>query len=211
MSVPEAGLDSPQVAALVARLGRLPLLPVLRVPTADEGFAAAARCIESRLDTIELTTTTPSWPAVLTAVRRHYPEAWVGVGTVLSADDARSALDVGADFLVTPYPVASVRTMVPPDVPLIEGGMTVQEIMDAATHGIAKLFPAHVGGPSFLRSVLAIAPGIRVVPTGGISIDDVPTWLAAGALAVGVGADLVHHPDLTGAVQRLLARSSPPE
>lgn len=211
MSGAEPHGDSTRSAALTARLRRLPLLPVLRLPTPDEGLAAASRCIASGLDTIELTTTIADWPAVLTAVRHRYPQVWVGVGTVLSAEQARSAIDLGAAFLVTPCPVASLRQVVPPDFPLIEGGMTVREIMDAAAHGIAKLFPAHVGGPGFLRSVLAIAPGIRVIPTGGIRIDDVPTWLAAGAFAVGVGSDLVRHPDLTAAVQRLRARSGPPE
>ena len=55
---------------------------------------------------------------------------------------------------------------------------------------MAKLFPAHVGGPRYLKSLLAVAPGARIMPTGGIALDEVGEWLDAGALAVGVGSDL---------------------
>jgi 2-dehydro-3-deoxyphosphogluconate aldolase/(4S)-4-hydroxy-2-oxoglutarate aldolase len=60
-----------------------------------------------------------------------------------------------------------------------------------AAGGAAKLFPAHVGGAAYLRSILAVMPGARIVPTGGIRLKDVPAWLDAGAFAVGVGSDLL--------------------
>ena len=70
--------------------------------------------------------------------------------------------------------------------------------------GIAKLFPAHVGGPAYLRSILAVLPGARIVPTGGIALGQVRDYLDAGAYAVGVGSDLVKSPDPAAAVRELL-------
>jgi 2-dehydro-3-deoxyphosphogluconate aldolase/(4S)-4-hydroxy-2-oxoglutarate aldolase len=126
---------------------------------------------------------------------------------VLAADVARAAIDLGADFLVSPCPVPAVRDVVS-TTPFVEGGMTVAELVDAGSRGLAKLFPAHVGGPQFLRSVLAVQPTLRVIPTGGIRLGDVTTWLAAGAFAVGVGSDIVDvlaNPDGGEVVRRAIA------
>ena len=74
--------------------------------------------------------------------------------------------------------------------------VTPAEVLAAADGGIAKLFPAHAVGPRYLRSVLAVAPpGTRVVPTGGIALDDVAAWLDAGAYAVGIGSELAPGPE----------------
>jgi 2-dehydro-3-deoxyphosphogluconate aldolase/(4S)-4-hydroxy-2-oxoglutarate aldolase len=130
----------------------------------------------------------------------------LGAGTVTTADDARRAIDAGADFLVSPYPAEAVRAVAgQARVAFLEGGFTPGEVAAAAAQGIAKLFPAHVGGPAYLRSVLAVLPGARIVPTGGIALSDVPAYLAAGAYAVGVGSDLVRAADPAKAVRELLA------
>jgi 2-dehydro-3-deoxyphosphogluconate aldolase/(4S)-4-hydroxy-2-oxoglutarate aldolase len=99
-----------------------------------------------------------------------------------------------------------VRSAVDGTVPVIEGGWTPGEIGAAAETGVAKLFPAHVGGPAYLRTLLAVLPGAVVIPTGGIGLDDVHDWLDAGAAAVGVGTALVErlHAD-PGAVTDWLA------
>ena len=73
-------------------------------------------------------------------------------------------------------------------IPFIEGGFTPAEVAAAAGRGIAKLFPAHVGGPAYLRSLLAVMPGAKIMPTGGIPLAHVQSWLDAGALAVGIGS-----------------------
>src|SRR5690606_35116931 len=86
---------------------------------------------------------------------------------------------------------------------LIGGGSTPGEIHQAASEGIAKLFPAHVGGPAYLRSLKAVLPDAHIVPTGGITVDAAADWLAAGALAVGIGGDLYRAPDPGRTVDRL--------
>ncbi len=78
---------------------------------------------------------------------------------------------------------------------MVGGGYTPAELLAAADGGIAKLFPAHAAGPRYLRSVLAVAPGARVIPTGGIALDDVGAWLEAGAYAVGIGSELAPGPE----------------
>ena len=189
---------------VIERIGSARLLPVLRLDSADRALAAVDACVSAGLGVVELTSTTPDWETVLDRTLRDHPGVLVGVGTVIHPKQAQRALDQGAHFLVSPFPVPDVRAGLPPDAVLIEGGMTVREVIEAASRGLAKLFPAHVGGPSFLRSVLAIVPEARIVPTGGISLADIPTWFAAGAYAVGVGSDLVREPDIAAAIRKAL-------
>ncbi|MHA6793009.1 bifunctional 4-hydroxy-2-oxoglutarate aldolase/2-dehydro-3-deoxy-phosphogluconate aldolase [Pseudonocardia bannensis] len=167
------------------------IVPVLRAPDADAGRVIALRLIAAGLDVLELTATIPGWPDLVTAVKAEAPDAVVGLGTVRTAADAEAALAHGADFLVSPHPVPAARAITAAaDVPFVEGGITPAEIGAAADRGIAKMFPAHLGGPQYLKSVLSILPGARIIPTGGIAVRDVAAWLDAGAFAVGVGSDV---------------------
>ncbi|SRR6266566_4725211 len=172
--------------ALAAQL----VLPVLR----EAGPAAAVARVDALLTAgcrvIELTTTIPDWPNALgECVRLAAGRALIGMGTVTTADQADIAILHGAAFLVSPYPSPAVRAAAA-DTPFVEGGCTPGEIAAAAKFGPAKVFPAHVGGPAFIRSVLAVLPGAQLIPTGGIAADQVADYLRAGALAVGVGSGL---------------------
>jgi 2-dehydro-3-deoxyphosphogluconate aldolase/(4S)-4-hydroxy-2-oxoglutarate aldolase len=160
------------------------VLPVIRGASALD---IARRLLESGMSMIELTTTIPSWESVMATVRRDFPEATVGMGTVATPAQSLAAQESGAQFLVSPWPARGVREAA--SVPFFEGGFTPAEVAAASGFGIAKLFPAHVGGPAYLRSILAVSPGARIIPTGGIQPSEVDEWLAAGALAVGIGAD----------------------
>jgi 2-dehydro-3-deoxyphosphogluconate aldolase/(4S)-4-hydroxy-2-oxoglutarate aldolase len=179
------------------------LLPVLRAPNQAVALAWVDRCAAAGLPVLELTTTTQDWVGALRQVRASWPSLVVGVGTVLEPKQADAAIDAGAAFVVSPCPVPDVRRALDGRLPLIEGGFTPAELLDASTRGLAKLFPAHVGTPQMLRSVLALRPQARIVPSGGITLDDVPSWLQAGALAVSVGAGLLDEPDMTSRVQAL--------
>jgi 2-dehydro-3-deoxyphosphogluconate aldolase / (4S)-4-hydroxy-2-oxoglutarate aldolase len=196
---------SDQHAMLEERLARAKVLPVLRAPSVRAAIDQVELCVETAgLDVIELTTSTPDWAVALTRARSSYPDRLIGVGTVLTAADANTAIDHGAGFLVSPCPAPAVRRVAKArDVPFIEGGMTVREVLAASGRGVAKLFPAHVGGPQYLRSILALRPRARIIPTGGISLADVPEWLRSGALAVGVGRDLLSDPDLPAALSNI--------
>jgi 2-dehydro-3-deoxyphosphogluconate aldolase/(4S)-4-hydroxy-2-oxoglutarate aldolase len=192
------------VDSFIGQVTEARIIPVLRTDTAREAAAAASRCFDAGLAMVELTATTPDWPQALRRVRADHPGRLVGVGTVLDADQALMAADAGADFVVSPCPAPAVRAALDGHLPFIEGGLTVGEVLASARHGVAKLFPAHVGGIRYLRSLLAIAPGARVVPTGGIALSEVSEWLAAGATAVGVGRDLFEAEDMGSAIREAL-------
>ncbi len=197
----ERNLDPPDgtrtggVDQLRAVWSRLPVLPVLRVPDAADAVAGTATLVDAGLEIVELTATTDGWEGALERLRASYPDLLLGLGTVRDAATARRAVGCGARFVVTPYAVPAVSAAVGDQVPVIQGGWTPAElaaVTDPATGcGIGKLFPARAGGPQHLADVLAVLPGAQLVPTGGISLDDVESWLEAGALAVGVGSALL--------------------
>lgn len=175
------------VQTLSAALARQRVLPVLREPDPTAAVSRVEALLAAGARVIELTTTIPDWPGVLAACAGA--DALIGMGTVTTASQAGTAIAGGAAFLVSPYPSPSVRAAAT-EVPFVEGGFTPAEIAAAAANGPAKVFPAHVGGPAYLRSLRAVLPGAMLVPTGGIGLADVADYLAAGALAVGVGSGL---------------------
>ncbi|MFI7357086.1 bifunctional 4-hydroxy-2-oxoglutarate aldolase/2-dehydro-3-deoxy-phosphogluconate aldolase [Streptomyces avidinii] len=191
---------------LYAVLAAQRVLPVLRDPDADAAVRHTTALLAAGCRAVELTTSTPGWAA---AVSRTAPlsdvrgrPALIGVGTVTTTAQAETALDAGAAFLVSPYPAPEVRAVaVRREAVFIEGGFTPGEIASAVrAAGAAKVFPAHVGGPGFLRSLRAVLPEAVIIPTGGIRPAEVPEWLAAGATAVGIGGGLPSDPGELAAV-----------
>jgi 2-dehydro-3-deoxyphosphogluconate aldolase/(4S)-4-hydroxy-2-oxoglutarate aldolase len=171
------------------------LLPVLRLPDAAAAVARTQSLLDAGCRVVELTTTVPDWPRALAECRELAAStgaaALIGMGTVTTAAQAATAVSAGAQFLVSPFPAPEVRPVADrAGVILVEGGFTPAEIADAASRGPAKVFPAHVGGPAFIRSLRAILPGAQLIPTGGISVGQAGDYLDAGALAVGVGSGL---------------------
>ena len=191
---------------LERRLRRARIVPVVRVGDAGAARDLVDRLLGDGLDIVELTTTIAGWPAVVEAMRSEQPDVLVGVGTVVSGDDARRAVDAGADFCVSPRLVPHARAVLAnAGVAFLEGGFSPTEVLDAAERGIAKLFPAHLGGVKYLSSLLAVAPEARIMPTGGIPLQQVGEWLRAGAVAVGVGGDLTAPGDIAGRVRDALS------
>ncbi|MCX4695242.1 bifunctional 4-hydroxy-2-oxoglutarate aldolase/2-dehydro-3-deoxy-phosphogluconate aldolase [Streptomyces sp. NBC_01408] len=189
------------------------LLPVLRNADADQAVRQATALLAAGCRAVELTTSTTGWAEAVTRTvplsDAHGRRALVGVGTVTSTAQAEAALDAGAAFLVSPYPAPEVREVAGRRAAVfIEGGFTPGEIAAAArSAGAAKVFPAHVGGPRFIRSLKAVLPDeALIIPTGGIRPGDVHEWLAAGATAVGIGDGLPADPAELAAVFAELAR-----
>lgn len=177
---------------------------MLRAPDANAALDHARILVDAGLDVIELTTTVPGWEAAVETLRREFPDVCVGVGTVTDADLAGRAVRAGGQFCVSPAQAPEARgLLVDAGMAFIEGGMTPTEVLGAAARGLAKLFPAHVGGPTYLRSLLAVAPTARIIPTGGIQFDEVTSWLDAGAVAVGIGSNLAGLAGLRTEIARL--------
>ncbi|MGW6981315.1 bifunctional 4-hydroxy-2-oxoglutarate aldolase/2-dehydro-3-deoxy-phosphogluconate aldolase [Streptomyces sp. NPDC054932] len=191
---------------LYAVLAAQRVLPVLRNADADEAVRRTTALLAAGCRAVELTTSTPGWSAAVTRTAPlrevHGRPALIGVGTVTTTAQAETALDAGAAFLVSPYPAPEVRAVAARrEAVFIEGGFTPGEIAAAVrVAGAAKVFPAHVGGPTFLRSLRAVLPAAVLVPTGGIRPAEVPAWLAAGATAVGIGDGLPCDPAELAAV-----------
>lgn len=192
----------PDVTDLLARAR---VVPVLRQATAEQALTAARRLHDAGFGCVELTTSVPDWSEVASILRCERPELVTAVGTITTAEDATAAVTVGAQFLVSPHSAPAARAVALREgVPLIEGGLTPSEVAAAAAHGPAKLFPAHLGGPNYLRDLLSVMPRARIMPTGGIAPEDVPAWLDAGAIAVGIGSALAGRSDLDELAHRLL-------
>jgi 2-dehydro-3-deoxyphosphogluconate aldolase/(4S)-4-hydroxy-2-oxoglutarate aldolase len=193
------------VSASVARSG---IVAILRAKTAD-GFAAVADVlVEAGITAIEVTLTSQGATEALAGLRRQLPDTVViGAGTVLTAGEASASVDVGADFLVSP--VLDPELVARSKVPFYPGALTPTEIYSAMRAGapVVKLFPAGGLGPAYLRDIRGPLPGARIMPTGGIKIEDVADWLAAGAVAVGLGSPLIGDAASGGDLRKLAARA----
>ena len=122
----------------------------------------------------------------------------IAAGTVLTADGADAAVAAGAQFLVSPHlDAALVRDVAGRGVPVIPGALTPSEIMAAWDEGASavKVFPASLGGPGYLAAVRGPISHIPLIPTGGVNVDNAAPFLAAGAIAVGVGGWLTDSGD----------------
>lgn len=132
-------------------------------------------------------------------------ETTVGAGTIVTIDQASRAVDAGAEFLVTPQlDVALLEWAGANGVAMIPGALTPTEVLTAWRHEppAVKVFPAHVGGPEYLLSLLGPFPDLSLIPTGGVTGDNARAFLEAGAVAVGVGGWLTSHPDLSVVTER---------
>jgi 2-dehydro-3-deoxyphosphogluconate aldolase/(4S)-4-hydroxy-2-oxoglutarate aldolase len=132
----------------------------------------------------------------------------IGAGTVLSIEAAARAIDAGASFLVMPHvDVALVAWAAGRGVPTLPGCATPTEVVAAWRAGAAavKAFPASTLGPAFVRELRGPFPDIPVVPTGGVTIDTAPSFIAAGAIAIGMGGWLIRDRGPAGITERARA------
>lgn len=123
----------------------------------------------------------------------------VGAGTVVNRDQAKRAVAAGAAFIVTPHlDLEIIEWAMGEEVPIVPGAFSPTEVATAWRLGppAVKVFPAHVGGPGYLKSLRGPFPDLSLVPTGGVDAANVAAYLAAGAVAVGVGGWLTAHDDM---------------
>lgn len=169
------------------------LVGVIRADDADQALRIAEAAIDGGIDVIELTFTVPEVERAIVALRSGTRDVRVGAGTVLDATAARTAIRAGAEFLVGPTVGEDVAEAASEaGVPYIPGAATPTEVHRAMRLGadIIKLFPADTLGPGFLRSLLGPFPGVSLMPTGGITPENLGQWFASGAVAVGTGSGL---------------------
>jgi 2-dehydro-3-deoxyphosphogluconate aldolase/(4S)-4-hydroxy-2-oxoglutarate aldolase len=190
------------VSAAIAESG---LVAVLRAPTADALSAVADVLVAAGVTALEVTLTTQGALEAISALRRQLPDTVVvGAGTVLTGEDAKAAIDAGAAFLVSP-----VGGLGPQPVPSYPGAFSPTEVYAAHRAGapLIKLFPAGGLGPGYLKDLRGPLPDVKIMPTGGIGLDDIGVWLGAGAVAVGVGGPLIGDAATGGSLTALAARA----
>jgi 2-dehydro-3-deoxyphosphogluconate aldolase/(4S)-4-hydroxy-2-oxoglutarate aldolase len=183
------------VATTRERIGSSGVVAVMRADDAAHFPRVARQLVELGLTALEITLTTRGALDALRAIREDKPdEVVVGAGTVLNERQAAACIEAGADFLVTPGLVPElVRLARAGSTPVYPGALTPSEFIAATQLGadLIKLFPADLFGPKYLQHLRGPLPDIEIMPTGGIQIDDIPAWLRAGAVTVGLGGPLL--------------------
>ncbi len=182
--------------SVMQRIREIGIVPVVRATSAAEALDAVEAIRAGGISVLEITLTVPGAVQIIRDLTgRLGDEALIGAGTVLDADAARACIDAGARFIVSPaLDVSTIDACRRAGVPIFPGALTPTEIVTAWKAGAdaVKVFPANaVGGATYLKSVKAPLPQIELLPTGGVSLQTAAAFIAAGAFALGVGADLV--------------------
>jgi 2-dehydro-3-deoxyphosphogluconate aldolase/(4S)-4-hydroxy-2-oxoglutarate aldolase len=181
-------------AQIIERVG---LIPVLRANSATQAHAVVKAMIAGGVTVVEVTMTVPGAVALLAELKREYAgQLLLGSGTVTTADQAKATIDAGAEFVVSPSFHPAVISATKKSGKLsIPGALTPTEVITAWEAGAdyVKIFPCSaMGGASYLRSLLAPFPHLKLIPTGGVTLQTAEDFLRAGARALGVGSDLVN-------------------
>jgi len=180
---------------VVAEIERLGVVAIIRLhdPSAVRGIVDALA--RGGVKALEVTMTVPRAIELIAEIAPTLPPDFLfGAGTVLDGDTAHRAARAGAQFIVSPVLRADVIAAAHEDgIPVLPGCFPPTEILKAWDLGadIVKVFPATSVGPGYLKDIRGPLPQVKLMPTGGVSIDNVGDWLKAGAVAVGVGSALL--------------------
>ena len=172
------------------------IIPVIRADSADRAVRISEALLAGGITTLEITMTVPDALGAMRSVSdRLGTDVLLGAGTVTSGRMAADALDAGAQFLVSPCVAADVIALARERaVAVLPGALTPTEVFAAHSLGgdIIKVFPATAaGGPAYLRALKGPFPAIDLCPTGGVNLETIGEFIKAGAVAVGVGGELV--------------------
>jgi 2-dehydro-3-deoxyphosphogluconate aldolase / (4S)-4-hydroxy-2-oxoglutarate aldolase len=183
------------VSEFLSALAQHRLLAVVRLRGigAIQVHRTSAILLDAGLQILEITYDSDAALETLPRLRREFPHAWIGMGTVLDARAAAEAVEAGAQFIVTPGERPSVATAArEAGVALLPGAWTPSEVMRTWDIGCAavKLFPCSVGGVQHVRDLRAPLPHVPLVAVGGVTLENAGAFLAAGAVALGVGSAL---------------------
>jgi 2-dehydro-3-deoxyphosphogluconate aldolase / (4S)-4-hydroxy-2-oxoglutarate aldolase len=178
-------------------LEQVGLIPVLRASSAEIGHALVDAMMAGGVTVVEVTMTVPGAIGLLRELKhRHGDRLLLGSGTVTDAKQAEATIEAGAEFVVSPSlhldVIAKTKELGKVSIP---GALTPTEVITAWRAGAdyVKVFPCSaMGGASYLKSLRAPFPELKLIPTGGVTLQTAPDFLAAGARALGVGTDLVN-------------------
>jgi len=171
------------------------LVAVIRAESSQQAEQIAEACARGGAAAIEITFTVPGAVNVIADLAKIYQsgEILLGAGTVLDPETARAAILAGAHFVVSPsLNVETARLCNRYQIPYMPGAGTVRDVVEAMESGadIVKVFPGEILGPAFVKAVKGPLPQAALMPTGGVSLENVAEWIHAGCVAVGVGGNL---------------------
>lgn len=171
------------------------IVAIVRLDNYDQAVDVASALVAGGVPILEFTLTGRGAIQAIRDVRSALGDAvLVGVGSVLDPEQCQQSIDAGAQFVVTPALRPQViAASLNRNIPVLSGGLTPTELLQAHELGceLVKLFPAHLGGPRYLKDVLAPMPFLKLLPTGGIGPENAREYLAAGAVALGIGGNLI--------------------
>jgi 2-dehydro-3-deoxyphosphogluconate aldolase/(4S)-4-hydroxy-2-oxoglutarate aldolase len=180
---------------LVAEVENLGVVAIIRMPDPAALRAVVDALAEGGVRALEVTMTVPRAIELIKEIAPTLPADFLfGAGTLLDPDTVHRAVEAGAQFIVSPvFRPEVIKAAHEDGVPVMPGCFTPTEILSAWEMGadVIKVFPATSVGPGYLKDIRGPLPQIKLMPTGGVSIDNVGDWLRAGAVAVGVGSAIV--------------------
>ncbi len=169
------------------------VVAVVRGKSHEEARGYMEACLKGGIKSLELTYTIPNVCELIKEYSSH-AEALIGVGSVLNGKMASDAIEAGAKYVVSPgYSEEVNKVCKEMNVLYLPGCMTVSEIMKAMDAGnkMIKLFPGDVFGAKYVKVIKAPIPNVEIMPTGGVSVDNIEEWFANGVSCVGVGSSLI--------------------
>jgi len=171
------------------------IVAVVRAESGEQAKRIVEACIAGGVPAIELTFTVPMAHKIIEQLALEYKngEIILGAGTVLDPETARIAILSGAQYVVSPYfNIETVKLCNRYRVPCMPGAMTIKEVVEAMEAGadVVKLFPGDAFGPNMIKAINGPLPQAKLMPTGGVDVNNVGQWIKAGAWSVGVGGAL---------------------
>ena len=188
------------------------VVAIVRCGGAAQAVAAATALLAEGVRIVEVSLNTPGAVAAIAELARRYgdaPGTAIGAGTVLDVEAVEQVAEAGARFFVSPvFDEGAVAIASDLGLAAVPGCLTPSEMLRAHQAGAAavKVFPATVWTPEGLRNVVRAMPFLRLIPTGGVSVEDAPDWLAAGAAGVGIGSAL-ERPGNVGRLHAAIGRA----
>lgn len=180
---------------IISKLTEGGLVAVVRAESSEQALKITEACVKGGVVGIEITFTVPGADQVIRDLVKVYGqgEIIIGAGTVMDPETARIAILAGAQYIVSPYlNIGTVKLCNRYRVPCMPGAMSIKEVVEGMEAGadIIKIFPGDLFGPKIIKAILGPIPYARLMPTGGVDVDNVDQWIKAGAVAVGVGSAL---------------------
>ena len=184
----------PDKENILQDIQQLGLLAVIRGPSPELTIKMVNALVEGGVTGIEITFTTPDALSVVKSLDQEFgSKITLGMGTLTRPEQAQAAKEAGAVFLVSPHTDEELaEAMTATGLPVMMGAFTPSEVMKAwkLKSDVIKIFPGSLGGPGLMKSLKGPFPDIPMMPTGGVTEDNLGDWFKAGAFAVGAGSNL---------------------